>query len=180
MRHFIFLLLFITHPAFASVDMSYHNRPEYGFVFNSVGAKYDLDPLLLYAVAITESGIEIQQGKVSPWPFTFRAKDARYYADDLNEAKEALKLFQSKYGKRVDVGMGQINLHWHSHRVPDVESLLDPETNLSIMAEILKETLASSNDLLTGIGRYHSWTEERTQWYGSKIMKIYSNLTAME
>ena len=177
----LILLSFISFNAAASSsDLGFTDRPEYGLVWNEIGRHYDIDPILLYSIALTESGIEIEHGRISPWPFTFRAHDARYYADDMDEAVETLKMFVEKYGDRVDVGMGQINLKWHAHRVNEKAQLLDPATNLSVMAQILKETMASTEDMHLGIGRYHSWTEDRARWYAGKVLKIYFNLASME
>jgi soluble lytic murein transglycosylase-like protein len=57
--------------------------------------------------------------------------------------------------KRIDVGLGQINLGYHAHRYRTPCDLLDPYRNLAIAAEILKEQHVSGEDWLLAIGRYH-------------------------
>lgn len=42
-----------------------------------------------------------------------------------------------------------------------------------ILAEAIK---SSPNDLELGIGRYHSWNEERARWYGQRVLSIYRNI----
>ena len=55
--------------------------------------------------------------------------------------------------------------------------LLDPITNLTVGSSILAEAIKSSpNDLELGIGRYHSWNEERARWYGQRVLSIYRNI----
>jgi soluble lytic murein transglycosylase-like protein len=77
-----------------------------------------------------------------------------FFPTSQGEAKALLSAHQDR---SVDVGLLQINIRWHGHRVDDPKSLLDPVINLEIGAAILKEALASApGDLTAGIGRYQS------------------------
>ena len=89
----------------------------------------------------------------------------------LNQALQESEKYQ------LDIGLMQINLHWHGHRVSSAAELLDPITNLTVGSSILAEAIKSSpNDLELGIGRYHSWNEERARWYGQRVLSIYRNI----
>jgi soluble lytic murein transglycosylase-like protein len=85
-----------------------------------------------------------------------------------------------QYGEAIDVGIMQINLHWHGHRVNDPAELLDPETNLLVGASVLATAIRSApDDLALGIGRYHSWQEKRARDYGKRVLAIVHNLQGL-
>ena len=56
---------------------------------------------------------------------------------------------------RIDAGLGQVNLGYHTHRYTQPCELLDPYRNLAIAAEILREQHTPGEDWLLAIGRYH-------------------------
>jgi len=144
-----------------------------GTIFDTVGSIYGVDPLLLYSIAITESATGAGNGYIRPYPYVFRTKDGPSFFKDLNTAEIALrKVLQNTHN--VDIGMMQINLRYHPQ--PDPLALLDPQHNLSIAAQYLRKTLASTKDPIVGVGRYHSYTEELADWYGKRVWKTYENL----
>jgi soluble lytic murein transglycosylase-like protein len=108
---------------------------------------------VLFAVALQESGARIR-GRLIPWPWTLNVKGepSRYLrrADACAALRRALKEHRS-----VDVGLGQINVHYHGHRVSDPCELLDPYRNLAIVATILREHHTPGDDWLIAIGHYH-------------------------
>ena len=53
------------------------------------------------------------------------------------------------------MGLGQINVGYHGHRVNRPCELLDPYRNLAITATILREQHMPGDDWLIAIGRYH-------------------------
>jgi soluble lytic murein transglycosylase-like protein len=130
-----------------------------------------VDPLMLYAVALTESGRTTGEGRITPWPWTLNVEGRAYFAETK---KEAAALLASNRGRSVDVGLLQVNTRWHGHRVDDVEALLEPAINLEIGAAILEEALATApGDLTTGIGRYHSVRLEHARPYARTVLSFY-------
>ncbi|WP_446027543.1 hypothetical protein [Lelliottia amnigena] len=57
--------------------------------------------------------------------------------------------------KRIDVGLGQINIGYHAHRVVAPCDLLDPYRNLTLAATILREQHVPGKGWLHTIGHYH-------------------------
>ena len=82
-----------------------------GTLFESVAADYGVDPLLLYAIAITESAIGVGNGYIGPTPYVFRTVDGPRFFKSQQEAKAELAVIL-KTTHNVDVGMMQINLHY--------------------------------------------------------------------
>ena len=145
--------------------------------FADVAAEYELDPTLLYSIALAESARGRGDGNIAPWPWTLRVlSEPGIYAKNASEAKQELSRLLKSH-KSIDIGMMQINLRYHGHRVKAPEDLLDPQIALNVGAQILRETLDSAEgDLELGIGRYHSWEEDRARNYGARILAFYRNI----
>ncbi|MBB3105117.1 lytic transglycosylase domain-containing protein [Azomonas macrocytogenes] len=149
-----------------------------GSVFDRAGRQAGIDPRLLYAVALGESAFGQGNGSVGPHPWTLRAPDRPVYSQSRADAEAALRALIERHGLMIDVGLMQINLHWHRRNITDPTALLDPAVNLQTGAKILAQTIASApGDLELGIGRYHNWRDEsRARNYGSRILAILRNL----
>lgn len=151
-----------------------------GTVFENAASRYDLDPVLLYSVALAESASGRGNNNISPWPWTLRTLSEPFYAENREQASTRLLQLIDHKGDRVsvDIGLMQVNLFWHGHRVQNPIDLLDPITNLDTGAAILSETISSApNDLELGIGRYHNWKDEnRSRSYGKRVLSIYRQL----
>lgn len=80
----------------------------------------------------------------------------------------------------IDVGLMQINLHWHGDKVADPVQLLDAHTNLEIAAEILAEAIQSApGDLELGVGRYHHWKNAAiARAYGRRVLRMVRAMIA--
>uniref|UniRef100_UPI001F15075F transglycosylase SLT domain-containing protein n=1 Tax=Pseudomonas viridiflava TaxID=33069 RepID=UPI001F15075F len=59
--------------------------------------------------------------------------------------------------KRVDVGLGQVNMGWNGHRFKSSNpcDALNPYKNLDVAAQILAELRGLGGDWITVAGRYH-------------------------
>lgn len=148
-----------------------------GTMYEAPALEYDLDPVLLYSVALAESARGADR-QLQPWPYTLRVlTEAGFYGQSREEAAQQLHRYLQQHGS-VDIGIMQVNTRWHGHRVDDVTQLLDPSVGLRIGAEILREAIDSApGDLVLGVGRYHNWAdEERARNYGRRILAIYNNI----
>jgi len=145
-------------------------------IFDVIGSTYNIDPLLLYSIALTESATGAGGGKIAPHAYVYRTDSGAVYFDDLEKAEASLKKVLAETSN-VDVGLMQINMHWHPQ--PDPTALLDPVANLSVAAAHLKTTLASTPDPIIGVGRYHSWRDELAVWYGQKVWQTYRNIQSL-
>lgn len=152
-----------------------------GTAFESAGEQHQIDPLLLYSVALLESGYGHGKGTVGPWHLTLRSPEKAFYLDTPSEARKTLLSILSRTSA-VDVGVMQVNIKWNGFRVAAPTDLLDLATNVGVGASILKEAILSSpGDLGLGLGRYHNWSDEkRARNYGSRVLAVYSNLKAIK
>jgi hypothetical protein len=110
---------------------------------------------VLFAVALQESGM-VLRGRLIPWPWTLNVAGRPYRFANRTEACEAVRRALLQVSPtRVDVGLGQINVGFHGHRVAHPCALLDPYQNLALTARILRELYTSADDWVIAIGHYH-------------------------
>lgn len=135
------------------------------------------DPKLLYAIALQETR-SLDEGMAKPRPWVIRHRDTVYEFDSYWEAAGKLDelLAYNAAPKTIDVGIMQINLGWHGHRVEQPMELLIPAINISIADQILSEAQSSTSDAIVGIGRYHSYTPNLAESYGQQVAAIACRL----
>ena len=150
-----------------------------GTAWAAAARPHGLDPALLYAVALAESRRTVGPGRHAPWPWVIRTPTGGYWFDSRAAAERGLRAVLAMWpAKRVDVGAAQINLGWHRLRFDDPARLFDLETNLRIAAGILADAVASTDDTVLGVGRYHHWEHEaRTRAYGQRVWNNYRAVT---
>ncbi|WP_397453214.1 lytic transglycosylase domain-containing protein [Pseudomonas sp. NA-150] len=110
---------------------------------------------VLYALALQESGISLR-GKLVPWPWTLNVATVPYRFPNRNSACSALLQAIHTVGpKRVDAGLGQLNIGWQRHRFAEPCDVLDPYLNLALTTKVLLEQKVSGTDWTEAAGRYH-------------------------
>ena len=135
---------------------------------------HQLDPYILYAVALIESAKSIDVKAITPWPWAINKSGKAILPATKQEAHIILNKSIAQGNRHIDVGLMQINLHWHGHRVAKPEHLLNPAINLELGAKLLSEAIESApNDLVLGIGRYHSWQNMPAAIdYGQRVIAL--------
>jgi len=146
-----------------------------GPLWKQAAAAHGVDPVLLYSVALFESGRQGDKTRVGPWPFALHFNDANVSIYALS-AKEAQFVLAHVITDNVDIGLGQVNYKSWKHKVRRPEDLLDPKINLTVASAVLAEAMKSTPDPELGVGRYHSWREWRARPYGRKVLMIYRAL----
>lgn len=145
-------------------------------IWQKIGDEYGIDSDLLYSIAIVES--KVGKKNIRPCPYAIRVNDKTsqiFFPETKQKAKKTLSRIL-KDTDNVDIGMMQINYHWHKDKISSPFDLLDPEINLRVAVQILSNTINSTDDIILGIGRYHSWDPEKAYRYGNKVCSIYFNL----
>ncbi len=152
-------------------------------VYARIGDEEGMDPMLLYAVSLTEAAYNAGvKGYVKPSLYAIRTPAGPIYPKTLEEAKSQLVSAVKSYGRRsIDVGLMQINgQHWHRLGLP-VFALFNPNVNVRFGARILQRAINSApGNFAVGVGHYHSWTPSRAGPYGRKVLSVYRNLKGLE
>lgn len=152
-----------------------------GTIYETAGASYGVAPTMLYGVTLQETQRMRSPNRVSPWPWALRTPDGGQWFDSRRAAAAALQDALAQWSLyEIDVGLGQINLGWHEDRYDSPTELLDPQRNLQISAAILSEALASTDDPTLGVGRYHTWSDEkRARRYGASVLSIIERISLL-
>jgi len=144
-------LLLMTAPWALATPAREVPPPAYQLAAQRVG----IPSAVLYAVALQESGTRLR-GRMVPWPWTLNvAGTPQRYATRTEACTGLRRALGRTPAKRIDAGLGQVNLGYHAHRYAQPCELLDPYRNLAIAAEILREQHIPGEDWLLAIGRYH-------------------------
>jgi hypothetical protein len=147
-------------------------------LWSQIGKASGVDPLLLYSVALVESKALYPDGKIAPTPWLFRVNDhlVRGNRHDVQLAMAEA----SQFGSAVqDVGIMQVYYPMHRDAVRDPLTLLNPRTNITVAAKILRDGMHETHDRVLGVGYYHSHTPALARDYGTAVLTVYQRLKAM-
>lgn len=154
-----------------------------GTMWEAASEGTGINPELLYAVALQESRTLTKPGLAAPDPFVIRYGNDVKRFEGYQDAKIYLEELVSKPGinlKRLDIGLMQFNAGWHRHRVEQLSDFLVPGLAIHAAAELLAEIAEHTDDPVSWIGRYHSYTPELTFKYGSSVQGIYCRMIDMK
>lgn len=148
-------------------------------LWSQIGKASGVDPLLLYSIALVESKALYPDGKVAPTPWLFRVND-RLVRGDRHDVQLAMAAASQFGGAAVqDVGIMQVYYPMHRDAVRDPLTLLNPHTNISVAAKILRDGMRQTPDRVLGVGYYHSHTPALARNYGTAVLTVYQRLKAI-
>jgi hypothetical protein len=140
-----------------------------------IGKTSGIDPLLRYSVALVESKALYPDGKIAPTPWLFRVNDHLVRGDRHHVQLEMAAA--SQFGSAVqDVGIMQVYYPMHRDAVRDPLTLLNPRTNITVAAKILRKGMHQTRDRVLGVGYYHSHTPVLARDYGTTVLTVYRRL----
>ncbi len=117
--------------------------------------RYRVPPILLYAVAVTESGHPTARG-IRPNPYAVDV-DGRGYAPTARPQAIAIVKTGLKDGHReIDVGCLQVDLRWHPHAFASVAAGFDPTINVDYGARFLRRLYDRYGNWTSAVAFYHS------------------------
>ncbi len=178
-KHFVALAMLVTLilPSYASFSIESNPEDIYNNNINNFNnkcvffAKYFEERLaipkgLLHSVSTAESSL-------NPWTINIQGK--AYYFSSKNEAVDFVKTKLNQGVKSIDVGCMQINLYHHGDAFKSLETAIDPKTNISYAAFLLKNGYKRNYSWQEAIANYHSKHENLGKNYASKVLKIWKN-----
>lgn len=145
--------------------------------------RHDVDPLLLYAIALKESPRQRPDGYIRPWPWAIHSPKAGEGALYFETSEQALRKIEALIAEgytNIDIGIMQINWKYNGHLLPEPAKLLLPEHNIELGARILRANLETRpGDLKYAIARYHSTYLDRGLRYAESVLFIVEQLQGM-
>ncbi|MBY0264163.1 MAG: lytic transglycosylase domain-containing protein [Holosporales bacterium] len=138
-----------------------------------VESLYGIPPQLLKAIALTESG-RMQGDRFVPWPWTINVNGKGYFYPTKAEAIKAVKNFQKKGIRSIDVGCMQINLMHHPKAFSSLEEAFDPEANIRYGGEFLVKLRENNKGIWKqAVGFYHSSRPQFYEPYRQRVIKTW-------
>lgn len=148
-----FAACLMTLAAFGLASAAVDARPP--FLYQSAGATSRVPAEVLYSLAMQESQTRLKSG-AKPWPWTLNVAGDAWRFQNRESACLALEIAVDSVGaKRVDAGLGQINVGWNGHRFDFLCDALDPYKNLTVSGQILREHFDATGDWVSAAGHYH-------------------------
>lgn len=151
--------------------------------YQMVAGEIGVPPMILYAMALAESGKSIATGSFRPYPWTLVTRgDAKRYSSHKEAAIELRELLRQRI-TNVDVGVMQTNMYWHGYRYSSPEQALEPWTNLKTGAQILLEQYkdkACKKDWWCAVGRYHSFRKGDGERYAERVRVYHDALGSVQ
>jgi hypothetical protein len=148
-------------------------EPPWGYA--NVALQQGVPEKILYAVALQESGLQLKSGKFRPWPWTLNVEGTPERYASRVEAWKAIERHLKNGKTLIDIGVMQVNWHYHKKRLGAPWVALEPYHNIAVGAGILRQAFEKSNDWTTAIGRYHSPSntpkrKARAERYRKKVL----------
>ncbi|MEZ9997917.1 hypothetical protein [Vibrio sp. 10N.261.46.A3] len=123
-------------------------------LYQSIAANVGVPDKALYALAMTETGTRLTNGTQRPWPWTLNVKGKGYYYPSRDAACQALLGFLTRTSS-VDIGLTQVNWHWHQSAFNSPCSALEPTSNLTYASQLLKKAYQDKQHWGLAAGAYH-------------------------
>lgn len=136
------------------------------FAFVDAAVLHDVPPIILFAVALTESAdyrhefVSREVGRRA-WPWTLNIHGKGYRYASREEACIAL-MAKLSTTRVIDVGISQLNIRWNPHLFESGGRFsnhpcdaFDPYDNLEEAARLLSQHYQVTQNWLHAAGRYH-------------------------
>lgn len=175
-------LLVVSLLGMASAAQGASNFDLKGTVWEEASSKTcNLDPKLLYAVALVESKYYAGR-EVSPNPYALNISDVGHHPANKQEATRLLNDGLEKT-RAIAVGAMQVSIRWNGSRVKSPSDLLDLRKNVFVGSQILCEMIQGQQDLALAIGRYHTPNpslEHIARQYGQNVLRVWRRLILLD
>jgi soluble lytic murein transglycosylase-like protein len=139
------------------------------------GARFRIDPLLIYAVALVESKSAQADGSIAPSPWVVRV-NGRMHKGSREDAVRAIQMAHRMALPVQDVGIMQVYYPVHRDIEPDPMALLNPVRNIEVGTGLLRKAMQETRDPVLRIGYYHSHDAQLARGYGRAVLSVYREL----
>ena len=148
--------------------------------YRAVAAERGIPPTVLYAIALTESGRPMALSGVGrPWPWTLNVGGRGYFFASRLAAWQALTDWLRAGKQFIDIGLMQVNWHYHEQRLGTPWQALEPYHNLRVGAEILQDCFMARQDWWVSVGCYHAPANpQRAKRYRRRVVSRWQHIVS--
>jgi hypothetical protein len=126
---------------------------------------------LLRAIGRVESGrFDSGARALVPWPWTVDVDGVGYFYETKAAAVAAVRAFQARGTRSIDVGCLQVNLLHHPDAFADLDQAFDPQANVVYGARFLRQLFTQTGSWPLAAAAYHSKTPELGAKYGARVL----------
>jgi len=145
--------------------------------FQHFESKYNIPAYLLQAIALVESGIYHPTNKYSvTWPWTINIGGKAYYFENKGEAIKFVRIKRQEKVESIDIGCMQVNLKYHAHAFPNIETGFEPFRNIEYGAKFLRENYDIHRSWGKAVAYYHSANSERGEKYARQVFQAWKKI----
>ncbi len=122
---------------------------------------YAIPKGLLSAIANVESGLK---------PYALNISGKTVVAKSKEEAVEIVRLYKDNGVTNIDLGIAQINLHYHGKNFGSISEMLEPKHNIEYAAKFLSKLYNQYGSWNKAVRHYHSARPEHHLKYSRKVL----------
>jgi len=122
---------------------------------------YSIPSGLLKSIASVESGNK---------PYALNISGKTIFASSKEEAVKIVRLYQDEGVTNIDLGLAQINLHWHGKHFSSISEMLEPKHNLEYAAKFLTGLYKKHGSWNKAVRHYHSANPQYHIKYSRKVL----------
>jgi Transglycosylase SLT domain len=168
-------VLVVTPPRESNVEGFNLDITSANSLWAKAGARYHIDPALIYAVALVETKGVQPDGSVAPSPWVVRI-NGHLHNGSRSESEHAIELAYQMAVPVQDVGIMQVYYPMHRDIEPNPIALLNPARNIEIGTSLLHKAMTQTSDPVLRIGYYHSHDVQLARGYGQTVLSVYHAL----
>jgi soluble lytic murein transglycosylase-like protein len=122
---------------------------------------YSIPSGLLKSIASVESGNK---------PYALNISGKTIFACSKEEAARIVRLYQDEGVTNIDLGLAQINLHWHGKHFSSISEMLEPKHNIEYAAKFLSKLYRQHGSWNKAVRHYHSANPQYHIKYSRKVL----------
>jgi hypothetical protein len=143
----------------------------------AAGRSQGIPAHFMSAIARIESGRRSADGQVNPWPWSINVEGVDHVYDTRDQAVAAVRAFQARGVRSIDVGCMQVNLLHHPNAFVSLEDGFDPAANAGYAGRFLAQLFQQTGAWPKAVAAYHSFTPELGDAYQRKVMAVLAEET---
>lgn len=156
-------------------------------LYTEIALDHRIPPKLFFALILNESRsvtANNQGRRILPWPWTVHYQGKPYFFQTRQQAFVFVSGIVDRGKTNFDVGLGQINWHWHKESFGgDLWVAFDPVTNLQVAAKYLREQYdrEKCNTWEKAVGCYHRPGQQEqdkqiARRYARRVVTLWENI----